>query len=602
VVEDPLPSGVEVMEREVSGPHSRFERRDEKAVFFLDALHGIATLTYVCRAVLPGDFHALPAVAAAMYQPEVRGRSAEARVRFTAEPAEETPPTPDELYLGGIAAARKQRWKDALARFEALLARYKLQDQFHDEVLLHQVRGSLVTDRGRAAIAAWEELRGRNPAKAELTADEKWLLARVYHEQREAERALELYDDLVLRAFERDRAVAQAYLDLGQPQPAQDFLKTLLVAYPDFNPVVSEWYQRGMRFTGMRRPARARSPWLDVEEELMKSEAYGELKAFGAYYPDHPLADDALYQAIRCLADLKLPVRAAEEAARFERRHPKSPWLDETLAIRMESEYVRDRFDAARAAGTALEQGRFPESDARDAPLKPSPYAEQATLVLAKIAHLQGDLARAVELYRKVAAKYPDARDSLAFLTAKRIEVKPLHVFGAAARDPEVTATVQNVKELAGKVYAVDLAVLFAARKNLKDVHRIDLTGIAPLSTFTAAPASPAELRAVDVPVRAPVTGPGVFLLVLRGDGVDASTLVLLTDLAVRVQRVEGGVRVHVEEQGKPARGASVRIGDGSRIVAEGQTDSRGIFEARAEAGAVAVVAEKGGQTAFHQE
>jgi uncharacterized protein YfaS (alpha-2-macroglobulin family) len=89
---------------------------------------------------------------------------------------------------------------------------------------------------------------------------------------------------------------------------------------------------------------------------------------------------------------------------------------------------------------------------------------------------------------------------------------------------------------------------------------------------------------------------------VLRGDGVDASTLVLLTDLAVRVQRVEGGVRVHVEEQGKPARGASVRIGDGSRIVAEGQTDSRGIFEARAEAGAVAVVAEKGGQTAFHQE
>jgi len=603
VVEDPLPSGAEVMEREVSGPHSRFERRDERAVFFLDALHGTATLTYNCRAVLPGDFHALPAQASAMYQPEVRGRSAESRVRFGAEePSETAPPTPDELYFGGTLAARKQQWKDALAMFEALLKSHKLQEAFHDEVLLHQVRGSLLTDRGRAAIAAWEELRGRNPGKAELTTDEKWMLARVYHEQREAERALALYDDLLLGAFQRDRAVAQAYLELNQPQAAQDLLKALLVAYPDFNPVVNEWYQRGMRFTGMRRPAKARKPWLDVEEELMKSEAYGELKAFNAYYPDHPLADDALYQGIRCLADLKLPERAAEEAERFQRRYPKSPWLDETLAIRMESEYVRDRFDAARAAGTALLEGRFPENDAPDAPLKPSAYADQATLLLARIAHLQGDLARAVELYRKVAAKYPDARDSLTFLTARKIEVKPLHVFPAAARDPVVTATVQNVKELAGKVYAVDLAVLFAARKNLKDVHRIDLTGIAPLSTFTAAPPSPAEFRAVETPVPAPVTGPGVFLLVLRGEGVDTSTLVLLTDLAVRVQRVEGGVRVHVEEQGKPARGASVRIGDGSRIVAEGVTDSRGIFEARAEAAAVAVVAEKSGQTAFYQE
>lgn len=58
------------------------EWRDRKAALFADRLPaGFWELRYEFRAEVPGDFHALPVVAQAMYVPELRANSAELRVR-----------------------------------------------------------------------------------------------------------------------------------------------------------------------------------------------------------------------------------------------------------------------------------------------------------------------------------------------------------------------------------------------------------------------------------------------------------------------------------------------------------------------------------------
>jgi uncharacterized protein YfaS (alpha-2-macroglobulin family) len=57
------------------------ELRDRKVALFLDKLpEGIWEIRYELRAEVPGSFHALPAMAHAMYVPEVRGNSGEIRV------------------------------------------------------------------------------------------------------------------------------------------------------------------------------------------------------------------------------------------------------------------------------------------------------------------------------------------------------------------------------------------------------------------------------------------------------------------------------------------------------------------------------------------
>ncbi|HNF59132.1 MAG TPA: hypothetical protein PLN89_06135, partial [Elusimicrobiota bacterium] len=60
------------------------ELRDRKVALFIDKLpQGLWELSYDLRAVVPGEFHALPTLGHAMYIPEIRGNGDE--VRLTVE-------------------------------------------------------------------------------------------------------------------------------------------------------------------------------------------------------------------------------------------------------------------------------------------------------------------------------------------------------------------------------------------------------------------------------------------------------------------------------------------------------------------------------------
>jgi hypothetical protein len=90
MLEDMLPSGCEVVEDKSDlGERwgrwwyycSNREARDEKMVFFSSHLPaGKHTFVYTLRAETPGEFHIMPAIASLMYQPDVRGTSAEGRL------------------------------------------------------------------------------------------------------------------------------------------------------------------------------------------------------------------------------------------------------------------------------------------------------------------------------------------------------------------------------------------------------------------------------------------------------------------------------------------------------------------------------------------
>ncbi|MCC7036032.1 MAG: hypothetical protein IT560_01875, partial [Alphaproteobacteria bacterium] len=60
------------------------EFRDQKAAFFISKLkQGKHLLRYELRAEIPGEFHAMPDQAHAMYVPEIRANSDEARFTVT---------------------------------------------------------------------------------------------------------------------------------------------------------------------------------------------------------------------------------------------------------------------------------------------------------------------------------------------------------------------------------------------------------------------------------------------------------------------------------------------------------------------------------------
>jgi uncharacterized protein YfaS (alpha-2-macroglobulin family) len=90
ILRDPLPAGCEGLDPlsdrsdgEAFSGDRRREVRDRDVTFYAGFLHpGRNRFEYRFRAQIPGDYHVMPAHAAAAYIPEIWGRTSESRVRI----------------------------------------------------------------------------------------------------------------------------------------------------------------------------------------------------------------------------------------------------------------------------------------------------------------------------------------------------------------------------------------------------------------------------------------------------------------------------------------------------------------------------------------
>ena len=606
VVEDPLPAGFEVVEDSAQGDFDRFERRDNRAVFFFSKVNGKMPVSYVIRAVHPGTFRALPTFAAPMYEPALwgRGESApftihdpEANVNLTRE---ERKPTADELYYGALQDLKKNRHEAARTKLKAV-HQYRLRDEILDDVLAHLVRLDL-EKAPREAVSEYEELLERNVKKAEFERAVRIQLARAYFGLKEFERAAGFFRQLLQESFDRERELVQSYVELGEPARAQEVLLRVLRRYPDANAVITAWYQRGLHYADIPDPDLARDPYLKTGMPTMRLEALQDLKAFTGYYPESPLAADAQYHIVQLLDTLQNHARAVVEARRFYQRYPKSRWLDDVMFLDVKSLYAASHYDAALEAGQALVEKRFPREDGRKGAAW-SPWRDHTLYLFAKISHIKGDLTKAVSFYRRVSNQFEDARDALAFFTKAELVVKPTYAM-ALDRPPTVEVELKNLRSLKGRIYPVDLKVLFAVRKNLTNINAIDLTGIPAVATFEKTFKDAPDYMRFTRPVTLPVKEKGVYLVVLKSGTEDTSTIVVRSDLELKVQRVGSKVRAYVTNRstGTPVAGAFVRVADGRTIKAEGPTDPRGVFEGPNIRGKASFVVEHQGSFAFYQE
>jgi hypothetical protein len=192
-----------------------------------------------------------------------------------------------------------------------------------------------------------------------------------------------------------------------------------------------------------------------------------------------------------------------------------------------------------------------------------------------------GDLEKAIYAYER-AYGIADASEALAFLRETKLET-PETVTAPIAGAASFPLTYRNVSEIRLKVYPVDLQVLFAVRRTLVALNKIDLAGITPVKEWTISPKDGRDHGRHQTPVELPVGQDvaGVYLVVAKSGDLETSTIVVKTDLTVVLQPVGEKVRVHVTDaKGKGVRGAYVTVSDGSTIKARGLTDARGVFEA----------------------
>src|SRR5262249_28554403 len=100
---------------------------------------------------------------------------------------------------------------------------------------------------------------------------------------------------------------------------------------------------------------------------------------------------------------------------------------------------------------------------------------------------------------------------------------------------PEVKLTYRNIAEADVKVYPVDLMRLYLTRRNLDGIAGIDLAGIRPLHeakvTLGKGEDFAEKIRALDLPL----AKEGAYLVMVRGDDLYASGIVLVSPLELEV-------------------------------------------------------------------
>ena len=600
LVEDRLPAGFEVLDDTASGPYAWQERREDRQVFFLDVLPaGTTTLDYVLQATHQGRFTALGATCEAMYQPEVHGRSDGVRLRVRSsaikrEADAEAEPTPDEEFHRAQRLVAKRSFKAAKRALDAL-AEQPLRDSVREDLEILRLKSAIGLEDAAGTVRAREELVRRSPGKIPTDLKTLRAIARAYHSLGDTRVANSLYRDLCAQGLLLEQAWRQELTGRWREVEGLDHIGAVLREHGINNATASIELKRAQRYFELQRPEGRRG----LAGAPMDTEALRALWHAGAHHANtaaSPVLRYALVGGLRRRGD---DTAAAAEAELFLDHHGKHHFVDDVrwflAQARFEVFSTSPSDEGAAlvdAAARPLLKDKFPTQRGSKSR---SPHRHGAYHLLGQVQHALGNLEAAASYYRH-ARNIEDAREARAWLTDKRLSM-PATVHVHADRELHVPVHHRNVKQVEVQVYPVDLQVLFVVRRSLTGLHEIQLTGIRPAQAFTKQLEAPRPLEDSTTELVVPVEtrDAGAWLVVVRGAGRDASSIVVRSDLRVRTQRVAKRLRVYVTDKaGATVPSALVTVAASGSIVARGRTDARGVFEAPAVSGEPDIVVSKG--------
>ncbi|MGM0486920.1 MAG: tetratricopeptide repeat protein [Planctomycetota bacterium] len=147
---------------------------------------------------------------------------------------------------------------------------------------------------------------------------------------------------------------------------------------------------------------------------------------------------------------------------------------------------------------------------------------------------------------------------------------------------PAVEIDTRNIEHLTFEQYFLDLESYFRKTHGTGDVNKLDIDLIEPDKTWDVEVADYADYRPLQEEVEIPFkeTSPGVCVINVSSEELEATTLVIRSDLELilRSSRNEALVFVQNMLTQKPARDVRVLLSNGEEVFATGQTNEDGVW------------------------
>jgi hypothetical protein len=343
------------------------------------------------------------------------------------------------------------------------------------------------------------------------------------------------------------------------------------------------------------------------------------------------MADEASLALVGAFLELENYDGVLKLAGRFAGLYPKSTYLDSFQYSEALANFHLGHYERAVLVAEKIVSAVYKDAAGAD---QPSPNKWQALYILGQIYDARRTPGKALEYYRQVADRFTDAASAIQFYTRKDLKVAEVSVVrpqakpavaeaGAAARGlravgiqpggpdalprPGIKLEYRNVAKADVTVYPVDLMQLYLTRRNLNAIAGIDLAGITPLVEKSVVLGDGSDYDDRSKLIELPLVKEGAYLVMIRGDNLYTSGIVLVSPLELEVleEPAAGRVRISVRDARSKELLPKVQvkaIGSNNPQFFSGETDLRGVYVAEGLQGQVSVVVRKeGAEYAFHR-
>jgi tetratricopeptide (TPR) repeat protein len=653
VVEEHLPAGTTLIEGSVQTSASSYTLADGVLTFYFPPAQNPGGIQYDVHGYLPGQYRALPASVRSAYEPGRFHLGQPGEFRVLAPGEKNTDPyrfSPDELYARGKAHFDAGRFVPAMASLEPLFAGYSLREDVAKDAARMLLLISIKEYDPRKVVQYFEVVKEKSPELV-LSFDQLLVIGRAYRDINEYERAVIVWRGLIESSYIEDARVGELLRQRGKTLEAMAYLIDLWRTYPNTPSIESDFFglsqvvtaAAGRAFTDPNLRRELATAGVTRSELLLQ--AIRMIQIFLSQSPTNPMADEASLALLGNFLELEDYQGVVKLAGRYASFYPRSNYLDSFQYSEALANFHLGQFDRAVDVAEKISKAVYKDAAGAD---QPSPNKWQALYILGQIHDARRAPGKAIEYYRQVADRFTDAASAIQFYTRKdlkvpevsvvRPQVKPvvarasepgpgkptaigngLRAVGLQPGDaragagpdpvanPGIKLEFRNVAKADVTVYPVDLMQLYLTRRNLNAIAGIDLAGITPLVEKTIALGDGSDFDDRSKFIELPLTKDGAYLVMIRGDSLYASGIVLISPLELEVleEPASGRVRISVRDARTKALLSKVQvkvIGSNNGQFFSGETDLRGAFIAEGVQGLVtAVVRKETAEYAFYR-
>jgi len=410
-------------------------------------------------------------------------------------------------------------------------------------------------------VAAAERFLKRHPAHELVPQAMLEIAQSFFHRGRFTQAEQRLTEFLAAEKFVKAKQVPEARQLLGQTLLAQRKFAEAIAAWKAFldqHPTDPRW-------------STVQQTIVDTEfaaaDALREEHKYGEARtAFETFLNKYPL-DGRAPRILLLFGEMKF--RAASEkfgervkAAVDKGDSPQSVKLDDN---------EKSLFEGAIGDWQRVVE-KYPGADEA---------SRAAQMIGVTLEERLGRLKDALDAYRKVGgSQQPLAASRIVNLTTPQLEILTERKFRSDEK-PRIKLSTRNVENVQVKAYRVDMTDYFRKMHLATGIESLDIALIDPDKQFQHAVPEYEAYRQITGDIEIPVDGPGVTAVTVASDKLEATTMVIVSDLDVIVKASRNELFVFAQNMrtGKPVDGASLLVSDGASIFAEVATGKDGILQ-----------------------